>query len=133
VDVLIAVLAVVAAFALFQTAWRLAAARRARAVRGAALPEDSIFDPVREGGPALIFFHSPRCAACRRMEPALQRVAAAGRPLLEVDVAAHPQPARALGVLLMPTTLVVRDGRVSQTLIGARSEAALSKALAAAE
>lgn len=132
-DVLIAVLGVVAVFAAFQAGWRVAAARRARRVRGKALPDDALFDPVRGRGPALVFFHSPRCAACRRMEPALRRVAAAGRPLLEVDVARHPQPARDLGVLLMPTTLVVRDGRVSQTLLGARSEAALRKALTADE
>jgi len=131
-NVLGAVLLAVLALAALQGAWRLAAVRRARRLRGQVLPDDPLLDPWRDRDAALIYFHSPRCSACRRMAPRVQRLADAGHPLLQVDVTRHPDTARALGVLATPTTVVVRNGRVAGTLIGSRSESALAEALAAA-
>ena len=131
-DVLSIVVIVVLALAAIQLAFRLAAGRGASRVRGRPLPDDPLFAVHRERPAFLIYFFSPRCAACRRMFAVLRRIADRGYPLVEVDVSRHAGSAKALGVLATPTTIVVRDGLVFDSLIGTQSEAVLAQALGAA-
>lgn len=71
-----------------------------------------------DGRPAVVVFSTPACAACRTAQKpavaALERRAAGGVRVLEIDAAAHPDTAQVFGVLTVPATAVLdRTGRVA--------------------
>ena len=79
--------------------------------------------------PALLYFHSAHCPPCRQMTPTIDALAAERPAVYKVDVADARDVAKALGVRVTPTLLVVRDGRVARALLGARPRAAIERAL----
>ena len=82
-------------------------------------------------GTWLVYFSSPTCGPCRVMRPSIEALRAADRPVIDVDVSRDPQTAIALGVMATPTTLVVRDGRVTDVLLGVQTRERLEAALGA--
>ena len=68
---------------------------------------------------AVIYCYSEHCGPCRRMAPEIDRLQQQHPNLFKLDVARHPREARALGVRVTPTTLLVEDARVLKGLLGA--------------
>ncbi len=67
--------------------------------------------------PRLVFFHSRRSGACRRVEAYIAQVLQRRRnhdtfTLLHVDVDERPELAERFGVTGVPTVVVVRERRV---------------------
>ena len=111
---LILVVAVVA-FILFMQ-WRVFAA--GKRLTGRPAPEGARHDPRG----VVYYFHHPRCGPCRQMGPVIDEVAAAHpEQVVKVNLAEDPALAQAFGVLATPTTLLVKDGRITEVIIGARS------------
>jgi thioredoxin 1 len=102
------------------------ASRRLEGKPAPALDQDS----ASTSSNALYYFFSPRCPPCRQMGPVIDRLAATHENVVKIDVSVHPETARLFGVRATPTTLVVRDGRVSKAVLGARSFENLSRLLA---
>ena len=88
-------------------------ARRARASVG---KEVQATGPFAEAEGRLVWFHAPSCGPCRAMAA---DVDALGDRVIAIDVSRDPELAAEFGVMATPTTLVVRDGKVVDVMLGA--------------
>jgi len=123
-QIFLAALALVVGLILFSH-WRIA--RISRGLRGQPAPPGA--EPHPQG--VLYYFFSPRCAPCRRMGPVIDELATAHPgQVVKVDVSEEPQRAAAFRVAATPTTLLVRDGRIVEVLLGAKPRQRLAGLLA---
>lgn len=99
--------------------------RQAHALVGQPVP--TLPEPFSDLAQAdtLLWFHSLHCGPCHAMRPQVQALIAQGRAR-EIDVTAHLNVARALGVVATPTTVRVRAGVVEAVQVGALSAEGLS-------
>ena len=120
---------VIAALVLFfgWMAYQRQAAGRARGRSVDVLAER--FPQLSEPEPTLIFFHSPTCPPCRRMEPTIRELADATGRVFSVDLSREPELAQSLGIYATPTTFVVAGGRVQKVIVGAAKERKLRQML----
>ncbi len=75
------------------------------------------------GKNVVIYFYTPGCRACVKMEPVIKSLAKKTR-IRKIDISNDEglRIARRLGVWGTPTTVIVKDGKVSSVLVGYRSE-----------
>lgn len=59
----------------------------------------------------LVQFHSTKCGPCRAMHPVMEKMAAAGYPLQQVDVDQQPQLAEQFRIKSLPTFALLMRGR----------------------
>lgn len=72
--------------------------------------------------PTVYYFHHPRCAPCRSLTPRIDALSAQHPgQVLKVDIAQQAELAAAFHVRATPTTLLVKDGRVEEVLLGPQS------------
>ena len=107
-------------------AWQLFEMRRARRAEGQPAPEHV---EVPHEGEALFYFHSPLCGACKSMTPDMRAWAEDDARIRVIDGSIKPALARAFGVRITPTVIVVRDGVIARVLLGAASRARLERLL----
>lgn len=84
--------------------------------------------------PTLVDFYADWCGPCRAMGPVVDELAndlESRANVVKVDIDASPDLATRYGVHSIPTFLVVRDGEVTERLVGIQSRQALAKAVAA--
>ncbi|KAA5540938.1 thioredoxin fold domain-containing protein [Roseiconus nitratireducens] len=81
-------------------------------------------------GAMLLAFSSAHCGPCQAMQPVLDRLAANGVPIREVDVNRETEFARRYGIRQTPTFVVLSGGRELTRLVGIQSEQELRTALA---
>lgn len=109
--------------------WLLQALVARKAKRSALGRETSallpLFPTLAEPGSALVFAHSPGCTPCKNMQPIVQELADQGQRVYQLDTSRNPEAAQALGIRVIPTTLLVDNLRVRQLLIGYQSKSAL--------
>ena len=79
--------------------------------------------PKRFGKEGILYFYSPSCGACRRMEPVIKQVSERIRVNM-VDISKRDglELARSLGILGTPATILYRDGRVRKVFLGYQRE-----------
>ena len=80
--------------------------------------------------PVLVDFTASWCPPCRMVTPVLEQLAADERDRLRVvqlDVDAEPETARAYRVMGLPTMSLFRGGEVVATVVGARPRAAIAR------
>lgn len=106
--------------------WQLLEMRRARKIEGRPAPEHA---EVPSEGMALFYFHSPLCGACKSMTPEMRAWAEEDARIRVIDGGINPELARAFGVRVTPTVIVVRDGQIARVLLGAVSRARLERLL----
>lgn len=76
--------------------------------------------------PILVDFHSPTCAPCHIMHPAVENLAkrrAGELMIVKLNVDQHPEFAAAFSIQGVPTFLVMRKGNEIGRISGAMSEA----------
>jgi thioredoxin 1 len=89
-------------------------------------------DVLASTTPVLVEFTAVWCPPCRMIAPVLARIAAqqAGRlRVVAIDVDENPRTTGAYGVMGMPTLALFIGGQIVTTVVGARPEAMIMKAL----
>ena len=73
---------------------------------------------LKKGKPALFYFYSPSCGACRAMTPVVKTLEKERGGVFPVDISRDMETARKFGVMATPTTVVVDNGIIREVLIG---------------
>lgn len=76
----------------------------------------------REGSKGLVYFYSPSCHACKTITPIIQSMKTGHKNVFDINVADNFDIARIFGIKATPTTILVKDGVISEVIIGARSK-----------
>ena len=99
---------------------------------------DRSFRKATARGVAMVDFWAPWCGPCRRVSPLLEEIAAEQDERVfvgKLNVDENPKTSGFFRVQSIPTVLVLVDGAVRESLVGARSKrdylAALAKHLPA--
>jgi len=89
-------------------------------------------DVLTSPTPVLVEFTATWCPPCRMIAPVLAQIAAeqAGRlRVVAIDVDENPLTTRTYGVMGMPTLALFIGGEVVTTIVGARPQVMIMKAL----
>ncbi len=76
---------------------------------------------LQGSGQTLLYFYSPNCGPCRKMTPLIDELASRHDNVVSVDVSRELETARTYRVRAVPTTVLVRDGRIRKVLLGFQS------------
>ena len=82
---------------------------------------------IARGRRALVYFHSPGCAACRPVTPKLQELSKKNEGVYLVDVSKDLETARALKIMATPSFVEIDAGKVVGFHVGAAPQALLAR------
>ncbi|MCU7811693.1 MAG: thioredoxin family protein [Candidatus Thiodiazotropha sp. (ex Notomyrtea botanica)] len=89
--------------------------------------ESGVLD--KSSGDRMIYFYSANCGPCRSMTPIIDRLAQESDRVTKIDVRDEPEAARAFKIRATPTTILVKDNRVLDVTLGAKTEKQLEALL----
>ncbi|WP_457674995.1 thioredoxin family protein [Thiolapillus sp.] len=99
---------------------------KAMQARGSdASPLQQLFPDLPRRGRALVFCHSPGCPPCRTMLPQIEVLADDFGQVYSLDISEHLDLAKEMGIRATPTTLLIRDGKIEQVLVGQKNPKSL--------
>ncbi|NPA41468.1 MAG: thioredoxin family protein [Aquificae bacterium] len=80
------------------------------------------------GRDVVLYFYSPSCGACQRMNPVIDKLSKKVR-VKKIDVSKKEGlwVAKELGILGTPTTVIIEKGKVAKVLFGIQKEDKLLK------
>jgi thioredoxin-like negative regulator of GroEL len=85
--------------------------------------------PASGEGDRMIYFYSPKCGPCRSMTPIVDQLSAQHDCVFKVDILQHRETALAFNIRATPTTILVKDNRVLDVALGAKTQAQLEALL----
>ena len=93
---------------------------------------DSSFedDVLKSDQPALVDFWASWCAPCRMLAPTVEAVAdkyAGNARVVKLNVDDSPSVSQRFGIKGIPTLILFKNGREEERVVGATSEAAISR------
>jgi thioredoxin 1 len=81
-------------------------------------------------GDRLVYFYSPKCAPCRSMTPLIDQLSQQHpEEVFKVDVQQDLEAARSFNIRATPTTVLVKNNRVLDIALGAKSRTQLERML----
>jgi thioredoxin 1 len=86
---------------------------------------------TKYGKNVVLYFYSPNCGACQRMNPVIENLSKKVR-VKKIDVSEKEGllVARELGILGTPTTVVVKGGKVIKVFFGVQKESKILEEVA---
>ena len=87
-------------------------------------------DVLNSDQPVLVDFWAPWCAPCRMLAPTVEAVAEkyAGKArVVKLNVDDNPSVSQRFGIKGIPTLILFKNGHEEERVVGATSEAAISK------
>ncbi len=69
---------------------------------------------------SLVYCYTPACGPCRAMTFEVEAMQAEALPVVKLDVSQHLELARDIGIRATPTVLVIRNGRIERSIVGAK-------------
>ncbi len=115
------VVGVVVGFFVLMAGMQVLVRVRARLQTGKPAPslEGPLGKHVARGRRALVYFHSPGCAACRSFTPKLKELSRRTEGVFVVDVSQELSTAQALKVMATPSFVEIDGGKVVGYHVGA--------------
>jgi thioredoxin 1 len=89
-------------------------------------------DVLQHNQPVLIDFWAPWCAPCRMLAPTVEAVAekyAGNARVMKINVDDNPSVSQRFGIKGIPTLILFKNGKEEERVVGATSEAAISRML----
>ena len=83
---------------------------------------------INSAQPVLIDFWAPWCGPCRMVSPIVEEIrdeAGAKVKVGKINVDEQPELAQQFGVMSIPTLVVMKEGKVINSAVGARSKTAI--------
>lgn len=85
---------------------------------------------LSKGRPALFYFYSPSCGACRTMTPVMKKLAEDRKGgVFLIDITQDLDTAQKFGVIATPTTIHVSEGVIQQVFMGPKPADVLEELL----
>src|SRR5262252_9246328 len=87
-------------------------------------------DVLKSDRPVLVDFWAEWCAPCRMLAPTVEAVAekyAATASVVKLNVDDNPSVSQRYGIKGIPTLILFKNGREEERVVGATSEAAISR------
>ena len=96
------------------------------------ITQDNFEEIIAEGKPILVDFYADWCGPCRMVAPIVEEIAEENPQYTvgKINVDDEPELAAAFGISTIPTLVVIKDGKVTNQVSGARPKAALLALLA---
>lgn len=82
---------------------------------------------INTGEKLLVYFFSPTCAACKAITPIIDQIKKEKSNIYKIDISQKPEISRGFGVMGTPATILVENKKISQYVLGAKSETFLRK------
>lgn len=82
---------------------------------------------MESGKPVLLDFWAPWCGPCRMVSPIIEEIAGevSNAKVGKVNIDEQTELAKEFGVRSIPTLVLVKNGRVAKTAVGARPKNAI--------
>ncbi len=80
-------------------------------------------------GDRMIYFYSPKCSPCRRMTPIIDQLSERHTCVYKVDILQDRETALAFNIRATPTTILIKDNRVLEVTLGAKTQTQLETLL----
>ena len=77
---------------------------------------------IDSGRKAAVYFFTNSCAACKPMTPVIEKLQKEFPNLHKINLASDMDTGRKFGVMGTPCTVVVEKGRISNFILGAKTE-----------
>ena len=77
----------------------------------------------------MIYFYSPKCSPCRRMTPIIDQLSERHTCVYKVDILQDRETALAFNIRATPTTILIKDNRVLEVTLGAKTQTQLETLL----
>ena len=87
-------------------------------------------EKTRSAQPVLVEFWAPWCVYCRRIAPALEKVAAeqaAQLPVFQINIDEEPLVAEREQIEVIPTLVIYREGKVVDSIVAPESKARIDE------
>lgn len=82
---------------------------------------------IKAGEKLLVYFFTPTCGACRPVTPIIDKMIKENTNVYKIDASQKPDISRGFGVMGTPATIVVENKKISQYILGAKSETFIRK------
>ncbi len=77
---------------------------------------------IQAGNKLLLYFYTPTCGACRAMTPVIDELKKQKDNVYKINLAKDRHVGEIFGVMGTPATVIVRNSKIEQYILGARSK-----------